>query len=547
MFIRIRAACFNLGIIEYEKAQKEKIIENRNQSYLIAKDYWMNVTKEMDSKIYSQIQVNLGSMYMDLEDYEKAEAFLKNITDDDPVMFNNRLCNLGSIKIKQKQYVEGYSIWANISFQNNRDSKEIFRSIMSWCWQDLNNGMEFIHKFYENTKSCMEIRNFQHELMYRISKCENFFVLMTLHDVLKNLISITNKLHVGHSSLAVYENSFAHYTRHAIALRVMDQEKSAFRLNSMHFMNDPTEGNLINDLLNIDVSKHYEDSKHLAFASCFSFNHNSLNQFRLYGKTDGRENSGVSLVFNKDFFQMDMNEITNIDASIARFGSMEMGGANPRLGNQKSNTSLLSDKFNESKDVCLYQEKKKRKIEQIEKQPLYRCVYIDTESSYLRVARRSEISFYRTIKNVQDANSSYSEYLLELNQIDQEINKSMSQLKLLIMLLKSDFKKYKLSCDKQEEALVLVNDILLPLRYLIKHVAFEEEEECRMIYITNMSDPKIQSDPEKKWLYVEYAEPVKDHIKKVYLGDGAKDYRPFFERALADKSKVKDSNNPFRI
>ena len=40
-----------------------------------------------------------------------------------------------------------------------------------------------------------------------------------------------------------------------------------------------------------------------SFISCFTFNNDSLNQFRLYGKQDNKEASGVSLVLRKIFFQ----------------------------------------------------------------------------------------------------------------------------------------------------------------------------------------------------------------------------------------------------
>ena len=35
---------------------------------------------------------------------------------------------------------------------------------------------------------------------------------------------------------------------------------------------------------------------------------------------------------------------------------------------------------------------------------------------------------------------------------------------------------------------------LLKLQYLVKHVAYQEEQECRIIYITGWEDKKIRSD-----------------------------------------------------
>ncbi len=83
----------------------------------------------------------------------------------------------------------------------------------------------------------------------------------------------------------------------------------------------------------------------------------------------------------------------------------------------------------------------------------------------------------------------------------------------------------------------------------MKHIAFQEEQECRIMYITQFRDEKIHSNREKQWMYVEYEEPVLPHIDKIYLSPGAAKHQDFF-RILLDqgsgKSKVRISQNPFR-
>lgn len=525
-------AQFNLGCLNREQNDVEK-----------AELHWSNITINSDRSLYAKAQFNLAYLKILQGEIKKAEEYLKNILFEmDVKQYSKAQYSLGlladSIEITN-QY------WENIPFHNDDISKKIFSDIIQIFWEQRDSfKFQNVANYYLKVKNIPKICNFTHELMNNISLLSGV-VQDKSSNIFDEVQKIANILHLGNEEFSKYDNSFAHYTRHTTALRVLDTEKSAFRLSSMHFMNDPKEGKLINDLLDIDVGKQYEDSKHLAFASCFSFNHNSLNQFRLYGKTDGQENSGVSLVFNKDFFQMDMSENTNIDASIARMQSVNSEISNIFFKDKKQDNSSITTTFDESEKICLYQAKQKKEIEKVEKQPLYRCIYVDPESGYLRVARRSKISFYRSAKTRESAQEEYSKYVESLDKADEEIHDCINNLKNLVEELKGSLNEE--SCEQQEKVWMLVNDILLPLRYLIKHAAFEEEEECRMIYITDMCDSKIQSDPEKKWLYVEYAEPVKDHIKKVYLGDGAKDYCPFFERALADKSKVKDSNNPFRI
>ena len=58
-------------------------------------------------------------------------------------------------------------------------------------------------------------------------------------------------------------------------------------------MNDPTEGYLLNELMCLDKNIQIQD---LAFITCFTLHHDSLNQFRLYGKNSQQEATGLSLV-----------------------------------------------------------------------------------------------------------------------------------------------------------------------------------------------------------------------------------------------------------
>ncbi len=101
--------------------------------------------------------------------------------------------------------------------------------------------------------------------------------------------------------------------------------------------------------------------------------------------------------------------------------------------------------------------------------------------------------------------------------------------------------------DKYNEGLYnVVNYILLPLKFLIKHAAFEDEQECRIFFITNLFDERIISNVKEKSMYLEYEPSVREHIKEIYLSIGAYQYEDFFIRCLRDSSKVCRSRNPFR-
>ena len=78
---------------------------------------------------------------------------------------------------------------------------------------------------------------------------------------------------------------------------------SPMRIGSSTYMNDPTEGEGLLELLNLqdlELENKADCPTYNAFFTCFSSRVNDLNQFRLYGKENGVEASGCCLVFNKN-------------------------------------------------------------------------------------------------------------------------------------------------------------------------------------------------------------------------------------------------------
>lgn len=336
------------------------------QNYDLAFEYWNKITENMNSVNYAYAQYCLGLMKKNQRDKDKAREYWLNIKSHMSVEFYfEAQYELGWLVYDQLNDESAKVHWDQMMYTNSPQSQIQFKRFVNWLWYMRGViGYPYIIKHVEKTNHILNIRSFEHELMYRISLLSG-----TIQEKSSNLFDevrkITNILHLGNEEFSKHDSAFAHYTRHTTALRVLDKEKSAFRLSSMYFMNDPTEGNLINNLLNIDDNKQYEDSKHLAFASCFSFNHNSLNQFRLYGKTDSQENSGVSLVFNKGFFQMDMSENKNIDASIARAQSVNSDISNIFAIDKKQDASSITETFNASEKYVCFRNNRKKKLKKL--------------------------------------------------------------------------------------------------------------------------------------------------------------------------------------
>ncbi|OAV64946.1 hypothetical protein Barb6XT_02617 [Bacteroidales bacterium Barb6XT] len=64
----------------------------------------------------------------------------------------------------------------------------------------------------------------------------------------------------------------------------------------------------------------------------------------------------------------------------------------------------------------------------------------------------------------------------------------------------------------------IINELLINLRYLTKHAAFKEEQECRIIQIKQLGNKDIKiSDG---YMYIEYME-IQKHIEKIWFAPKA--------------------------
>ena len=341
------------------------------------------------------------------------------------------------------------------------------------------------------------------------------------------------------------ERKLAHYTSTDTANLLLERDKethlpSAFRLNTINNVNDPSEGQLLlNYLKDIKVNSFHApdfDDKLHAFIGCFTFNHDSLNQFRLYGKQDNKEASGVSLVFQKEFFQS-YNSLEGLS-----FLSL------------KNEVQSLNDVVSKQSAI---EEKTDDKIS-LSKKPVMRCVYLDPTSDYIHLAQRNRLTFYREFGDekikiamgnvdITWADVEWEKYKVELRDKTRSFEKAFKEIKKIYKELVSEISSLKDTdsyiLDNIEK---LSNEILLPLKYLVKHSAFQEEQECRMIYITSINAPEVMMQ-HKKLLFVEYQAKVKETLNKVYIAPAATEYQLYLAWLLRNTNvKIELSNNPYR-
>ena len=335
----------------------------------------------------------------------------------------------------------------------------------------------------------------------------------------------------------------AHYSSPEATYAIL-AKNSLLRLTSAKGVNDPSEGLVLYQYIYnycklkintqpLILSTDTSNQSTSVFIGCFTFNHDSLNQFRLYGKEEGREASGISVVIDQRFFS---------DENL--FGIMSASVNSPI----KENLADLDKKFVSDKKHKLSKQQKNKSLENL---PLYRCLYLDPNSGYLSIAQRDKATFfaetwyedktadYKTI--CEQAEKDWNSYFEEISKLTKIIKNEFTQL--------ADAVAEILKESPGNDVLDTLVFILQPLRYLVKHAAFQEEQECRMLYITSLEDTRIKSEWDNKRMYLEYATPVKEALDKIYLSPGAQPHEDFFKKELPDlakEGKIRHSRNPFR-
>jgi len=290
------------------------------------------------------------------------------------------------------------------------------------------------------------------------------------------------------------EYSFAHYTTRKTASQLI-LDKSPLRLSSALTTNDPIEGKILMTYLGIDTLQANPDTNNpedkndfQAFIGCFSFNEESLNQFRLYGKENSEEATGVSIVLNNKFFSKDM--------------SLDILPGKPKRDIKEDDEMVMID----------------------HKYPLFRCLYIDPDEKEVVSLGHSDD--------------------------DNEINEKLENIKGFLLKIKDKLSKLE---NKDKD---IIENLFLTLRYLVKHAAFKEEQECRIICIKDMNDDAKKGKEEREIyftedysrMYTKY-QIIMDNtcLEKVIFGPKAKGFDIFKEALIHEQfhCKCEKSKLPF--
>ena len=300
----------------------------------------------------------------------------------------------------------------------------------------------------------------------------------SLDGKLKEAIStILAVLHIPPIELG--STPLAHYTSSSVCNKlfgvVNEDDSSSMRIGSSSYMNDPSEGEGLLELLklqDLELENKTDCSPHNAFFACFSSRVNDLNQFRLYGKEDGVEASGCCLVFNKDGNWLKVPDISAPFRSITK---------------------------NQDENLAEFKEANISNVE-YENLPLYQVAYIAYKDEYI-TKEKCEIWL---------DNSKFGICLKPIGENNEWHNFRIEKLEEALQQL-IDFFKVKDNVNDQNK------NALEYIRYLFKDFAFRDEEEFRVLKMAEIGSTEIEYCKTTKSIYLPYAD-ISNVVDEVILG-----------------------------
>ena len=368
----------------------------RNNDTAGALKAWNNIKSDYSSETYAKAQLSIGIALEESGNIEKAlSIWVNNIErSDDEKTYAKAQIAIGNTLEKTYGIKKLLRVWCEVSIKDCPEMYAVSQyQIGLYLINDnvtknysgakkafANADLAYPYEAYCYEKICDLLSNVETELIGEKT--------LELFDRTLNIVDIL-KLDFGQGSYEDKppERKLAHYTGTYTTDKLLAIDKkanlpSAFRLNTINNVNDPSEGQLLVNYLKGMQEKPFYDSgfdENLhAFISCFTFNHDSLNQFRLYGKQDNKEASGISLVFKKNFFQ---------SSSLLK----GLSYLSPKNNLQELDNEFINKNSSDEVKVAQHLEVKYR----VSKQPVMRCVYLDPISNFTQLAQRNKLTFYR--------------------------------------------------------------------------------------------------------------------------------------------------------
>ena len=313
-----------------------------------------------------------------------------------------------------------------------------------------------------------------------------------------------------------YNIEIAHYTSLNTLLKLI-KEDNKIRITNISNANDPKEGKILENILNknkLDI-KIKNDENLITLQTSFSRNKDALTMFRLYGKNENKEATGICLVIDKKYFND--NYLSPV---------IELN-----LDNQKQEEKKGNENYKKAKEII----QKRLGIKN-----LYWVIYYNEE--------KNQLVFNPT-------KSKYSSVIIDLNTINKN-KKNINKIEDLINCIFHNIINSAKEIDKIENKNLkdeIFSNLFENIRYIIKHEAFFEEQELRMLITTDYKNENINIEEDKKRLYLNYNKLFNENenfIKEIILGGKIEDKEltaDYIKQIIYNKYKDKDKMNKIKV
>lgn len=522
-------AYYYKGLAKNNLREYKEAIDNFNETLKCNRSYWLVVN------------YNIGICKINLGEYEDAINYFDNINQ---IKYYNE-----TEKKEESYYIKIYeyhmSTFCNKAFAKLLSGKNVyFEDFINYnkFFIPNNNHIIYIVSFlFENYKYDLieKIFNYlveenyndlwENDITFNLLKSKTIDKEI-LKNIKKNLLYqylLLQSLSFNNKTLKreyTYNIEIAHYTSLNILLKLI-KEDNKIRITNISNANDPKEGKILENILNknkLDI-KIKNDENLITLQTSFSRNKDALTMFRLYGKNENKEATGICLVIDKKYFN------DNYLSSVIEVN----------LDNQKQEEKKGNENYKKAKEII-----QKR----FERKNLYWVIYYNEE--------KNQLVFNPT-------KSKYSSVIIDLNTINKN-KKNINKIEDLINCIFRNIINSAKEIDKIENKNLkdeIFSNLFENIRYIIKHEAFFEEQELRMLITTNYKNENINIEEDKKRLYINYNELFNENenfIKEIILGGKIEDkeltsdyikqivYNKYKENNKMNKIKVSISQAPLR-
>ncbi|TVL67627.1 hypothetical protein A9X74_12395 [Brachyspira hyodysenteriae] len=285
------------------------------------------------------------------------------------------------------------------------------------------------------------------------------------------------------------------------------KESGNIRINNITTANDPKEGKILERILNknnINI-KIENDEKALTLQTSYSRNKDSLTMFRLYGKKENKEATGVCLVLDNKYFNNSYTSPYSYEyESKINYAIMKELKSSIKVDENKTVNDIDSEE-----------------IPFIQKRNLYWVLYYNEKENQL-IYNKEKSKYASNIIDLDDLNNpNYKAELKEDDKKEDMIKYAFAKIFHYTEEIKKQIEDPKNNEIYKNIKIQLYSYLFENIKYIIKHEAFFEEQELRMLVTNDYKSDEILIDNDNKKLYIDYIKLFDEkinYIKEIIIG-----------------------------